>query len=110
MIDDVLKDFLDEAKARMLRSVEATKNEFATVRTGRASPHLLDRIEVDYYGARTPLRVLEELLDGGHQLSSVGIVVVLAGPEPPAGVEMSVPTRSPETMRSTLFSSAMLKT
>jgi ribosome recycling factor len=35
----------------MHKSVEATRGEFATVRTGRASPHLLDRIEVDYYGA-----------------------------------------------------------
>jgi ribosome recycling factor len=61
MSDDVLKDFLDEAKARMQRSVEATKNEFATVRTGRASPHLLDRIEVDYYGTRTPLRQLAQI-------------------------------------------------
>ena len=61
MSDDLLKDFLDEAKTRMLKSVEATKNEFATVRTGRASPHLLDRIEVDYYGARTPLRQLAQI-------------------------------------------------
>jgi ribosome recycling factor len=61
MSDDVLKDFLDEANARMQKSVEATKNEFATVRTGRASPHLLDRIEVDYYGARTPLRQLAQI-------------------------------------------------
>ena len=41
MSDDVLKDFLDEARARMQKSVDATKTEFATVRTGRASPHLL---------------------------------------------------------------------
>ena len=61
MIDDVLKDFLDDAKDRMHKSVEATRSEFATVRTGRASPHLLDRIEVDYYGARTPLRQLAQV-------------------------------------------------
>jgi ribosome recycling factor len=61
MSDDVLKDFLDDAKARMQRSVDATKTEFATVRTGRASPHLLDRIEVDYYGATTPLRQLSQI-------------------------------------------------
>jgi ribosome recycling factor len=61
MTDDVLKDFLDEASARMQRSVDATRNEFATVRTGRASPHLLDRIEVDYYGAVTPLRQLSQI-------------------------------------------------
>ena len=61
MSDDVLKDFLDDAKARMQRSVDATKGEFATVRTGRASPHLLDRIEVDYYGATTPLKQLSQI-------------------------------------------------
>jgi ribosome recycling factor len=61
MSDGVLKDFLDEATARMKKSVEATRNEFATVRTGRASPHLLDRIEVDYYGTRTPLRQLAQI-------------------------------------------------
>jgi ribosome recycling factor len=61
MNDDVLKDFLDEARARMVKSVEATRSEFATVRTGRASPHLLDRIEVDYYGAKTPLRQLAQV-------------------------------------------------
>jgi ribosome recycling factor len=61
MSDDVLRDFLDDAKTRMQRSVDATKNEFATVRTGRASPHLLDRIEVDYYGATTPLRQLSQI-------------------------------------------------
>ncbi len=61
MSEEVLKDFLDEAKARMQKSVEATRGEFATVRTGRASPHLLDRIEVEYYGARTPLRQLAQV-------------------------------------------------
>ena len=45
----------------MAKSVEATRNEFATVRTGRASPHLLDRVEVDYYGATTPLKQLASI-------------------------------------------------
>jgi ribosome recycling factor len=51
MIDDLLKD----ARARMGKSIESTRHEFATVRTGRASPHLLDRVNVDYYGTHTPL-------------------------------------------------------
>ncbi len=51
MIDDLLSD----ARDRMEKSVGSTKGEFATVRTGRATPHLLDRITVDYYGAQTPL-------------------------------------------------------
>jgi ribosome recycling factor len=57
----VVKDFMDEAGARMQKSVESTRGEFATVRTGRASPHLLDRIEVDYYGTRTPLKQLAQV-------------------------------------------------
>ena len=51
MIDDLLKD----ARERMGKSIDSTKHELATVRTGRASPHLLDRVSVDYYGANTPL-------------------------------------------------------
>jgi ribosome recycling factor len=60
-MNDLIHDFLDDAGGRMARSVEATRSELATVRTGRASPHLLDRIEVDYYGARTPLRQLAQV-------------------------------------------------
>lgn len=42
----------------MAKSVEATRAEFQTVRTGRANPQLLDRIVVDYYGSPTPLNQL----------------------------------------------------
>jgi ribosome recycling factor len=51
MIDDLLSD----ARERMTKTVDSTSNEFSSVRTGRATPHLLDRITVDYYGAQTPL-------------------------------------------------------
>ena len=54
MIDDLLKD----ADRRMDKSVEAAAHEFTTVRTGRASAGLLDRIEIDYYGQKTPLKQL----------------------------------------------------
>jgi ribosome recycling factor len=54
MIDDLLAD----AREHMEKSVEATRHKFASVRTGRASPALLDRINVDYYGAQTPLKQL----------------------------------------------------
>ncbi len=56
--DELIREFLTDAGERMSMSVEATRSEFATVRTGRASPHLLDRINVDYYGAITPLKQL----------------------------------------------------
>jgi ribosome recycling factor len=52
----VIEDLLQDARERMDKSIDSTKNELATVRTGRASPHLLDRIDVDYYGAQTPLK------------------------------------------------------
>ena len=45
----------------MAKSVEACRHELATVRTGRASPHLLDRLVVDYYGAETPLKQLSQV-------------------------------------------------
>jgi ribosome recycling factor len=54
MIDELLQD----ARERMAKSVEASQHEFATVRTGRASPNLLDRIMVDYYGSATSLKQL----------------------------------------------------
>jgi ribosome recycling factor len=55
--DELLKD----ADERMQKSVEACRHELATVRTGRASPHLLDRVIVDYYGAETPIRQLAQV-------------------------------------------------
>jgi ribosome recycling factor len=54
MIDELLED----AKRRMDKSVETTAHEFTTIRTGRASAALLDRIQVDYYGTPTPLKQL----------------------------------------------------
>ena len=58
---EILDEFLADAKDRMGKSVEATRNELATVRTGRASPHLLDRVIVDYYGTETPIKQLAQI-------------------------------------------------
>jgi ribosome recycling factor len=54
----VIDELLEHARERMGKSIEAIRNELATVRTGRASPHLLDRVNVDYYGTTTPLKQL----------------------------------------------------
>jgi ribosome recycling factor len=54
----MMEELLSDASRRMDKSVEATAHELSTVRTGRASAALLDRIQVDYYGQRTPLRQL----------------------------------------------------
>jgi ribosome recycling factor len=53
-----INEFLDDATHRMDKSVETIANEFNSVRTGRASAALLDRIQVDYYGQPTPLKTI----------------------------------------------------
>src|SRR5437763_14110202 len=54
----IIDERLADAGERMAKSVDAIRVEFGSVRTGRASPALLDRISVDYYGAATPLKQL----------------------------------------------------
>ena len=54
----VIDDFVANATERMDKSVEATHEHFNSVRTGRASAALLDRILVDYYGTPSPLKNL----------------------------------------------------
>lgn len=46
---------LTDAKSRMQGAQDALQRELTSIRTGRANPHILDRIEVEYYGAMTPL-------------------------------------------------------
>src|SRR3979411_210044 len=58
MSDETIDLLLEDAQERMAKSVETIRHEFGSVRTGRASPALLDRIMVDYYGAVTPLKQL----------------------------------------------------
>jgi ribosome recycling factor len=67
LIDELLKD----AEDRMRKSVESSRGELATVRTGRASPHLLDRIAVDYYGSPTPLKQLANVATADARLLTV---------------------------------------
>ena len=57
-MSELTNELLADAKERMGKSVQSTNDEFGSVRTGRASPALLDRIVVDYYGAPTPLKQL----------------------------------------------------
>ena len=52
----MIEDFINDATQRMSKSVEATHEHFNSVRTGRAAPALLDRIQIDYYGTPTPLK------------------------------------------------------
>lgn len=51
----MIADVITDAKTRMAKAIEATKHEFSSLRTGRASPALLEQIRVDYYGTPTPI-------------------------------------------------------
>ena len=53
-----IEEFVADATRRMDKSIESTRHEFNSVRTGRASAALLDRIVIDYYGTPTPLKNL----------------------------------------------------
>lgn len=70
-MSELIDELLSDAKDRMQRSVDSTNVEFGTVRTGRASPALLDRVMVDYYGAETPLKQLATISAPESQLLSV---------------------------------------
>jgi ribosome recycling factor len=68
---ELIDELLADASDRMTKSVEATNHEFGSVRTGRASPALLDRVHVDYYGASTPLKQLATINAAEAQLLTV---------------------------------------
>ncbi len=57
MIEDILK----ETGERMVKSVEALRNDLITIRTGRASPAIVERLQVDYYGTAVPLNQLSSI-------------------------------------------------
>ncbi|WP_022881086.1 ribosome recycling factor [Gryllotalpicola ginsengisoli] len=57
----MIADVLSDATERMAKSVDAAKEDFSEVRTGRANPALFARIMVDYYGSPTPLQQLASL-------------------------------------------------
>ncbi|MFN8532514.1 MAG: ribosome recycling factor [Dehalococcoidia bacterium] len=57
MIEEVISD----AEQRMHKTVESLKRELANIRTGRASPGLIERLPVDYYGTATPLQQLAQI-------------------------------------------------
>jgi ribosome recycling factor len=68
---ELIDELLADAKERMTKSVESSRGELTTVRTGRASPHLLDRVTVDYYGNPTPLNQLANIAASDARLLTV---------------------------------------
>ena len=70
-MNELIDELLADADERMHKSVGATNGEFSSVRTGRASPALLDRVHVDYYGASTPLKQLASINAAEAQMLTV---------------------------------------
>ena len=58
MTEELALVVLEEVRDKMAKAVDHTRAEFATVRTGRATPALVEPLMVDYYGTQTPLRQL----------------------------------------------------
>ena len=53
---DIIAQMMKETDRHMLESIDATKREFAMIRTGRANPAILDRVVVEYYGEKVPIK------------------------------------------------------
>ena len=68
---ELTDELLDDAREWMKKTVSATRNELATVRTGRASPHLLDRLVVDYYDTETPLKQIAQIATTDARLLTI---------------------------------------
>lgn len=71
MSEDLVKAALDECRERMRKAVDHTRGDFAGVRTGRASPALVERLKVDYYGSEVPLQQL-----AGFQVPEPRLLVI----------------------------------
>ena len=54
----MINDILNEADSKMAKSVDSTREDFATIRAGRATPQMFNKILVDYYGTPTPIQQL----------------------------------------------------
>ena len=60
-MSELLEELFLDGEERMEKALSQLNREFATVRTGRANPNILDRVQVDYYGAPTPLRQMAQV-------------------------------------------------
>lgn len=57
----MLKDILNETEDRMNKTLEVLRKDFSTMRAGRANPAILDKIQVEYYGALTPINQMANI-------------------------------------------------
>jgi len=85
MDDDLIALVVSDASEHMTKAVEHTQAEFSAIRTGRATPALVEHLKVDYYGTETELGAIEKALqssDLGITPSNDGTVIRLSFPIP----------------------------
>lgn len=71
MSDELIEALLSDADERMKKSVENSREKLGTVRTGRASPALLERVQVDYYGTKTPINQMANIAAAEARLLTI---------------------------------------
>jgi len=81
-----LKDTYGQLKSRMEKAVEAFRHEMAAVRTGRASVHMLDNVQIEYYGSMMPLNQVAQV----HAPEAQLITVQPFDPTALAGIEKAI--------------------
>lgn len=69
--EELIGAVIDDAREKMHKAVEHLQSEFGAVRTGRATPALVERLKVDYYGSETPLQQL-----AGFQVPEARLLVI----------------------------------
>jgi ribosome recycling factor len=82
MADTLIDAAIDDCKERMARVVEHTKSDFASLRTGRASPALVEKIKVEYYGSEVPLQQL-----AGFHVPEARVLVITPYDKGPAVIK-----------------------
>ena len=67
----MINDVLAETEERMKKAIEALRYDLTSIRTGRATPSLVDRVMVEYYGTPTPLQQLATITVPEAQMISI---------------------------------------
>ena len=71
MEENYVEAVLEDLRDKMVKAVEHTRSEFASIRTGRAAPALVEKLKVDYYGSEVPLQQL-----AGIQVPEAKVLVI----------------------------------
>ena len=89
MDNGIIIDVIDSFKEDLDKSVDHLKNEYQIIRAGRANPHILDRVMVDYYGAMTPLNQMSNIAVAEARMITVSMWDISMLKEAKKAIEMA---------------------